>query len=327
MLTFLTLGVIVAALYFAREVLVPLALAVLLSFLLAPAVRWLRHLRAGRVTAVSVTVLIAFQVILAFALIVGEEMSLLGPALPEYRHNIELKLQVLPTAIPLHRVATILHRVTADLKRSQASNPVPAGTPASADGGKAEEAKPLPVEMVQPEPTPLQIAESVVGPLLSPLATAGLVIVLVVFILLEREELRDRVLRLAGGGDLHRTTEAMNEAAQRVSRYLLSQLSVNAVEGTLIGIGLAVIGIPNAALWGILAMLLRFIPYLGIVIAACFPLALAVAVDPGWMLLAWTALLFVVTELIVANVVEPWLYAGSTGLSSIAVIIAAVYWT
>ncbi len=327
MLTFLTLGVIVAALYFAREVLVPLALAVLLSFLLAPAVRWLRHLRAGRVTAVSVTVLIAFQVILAFALIVGEEMSLLGPALPEYRHNIELKLQVLPTAIPLHRVATILHRVTADLKRSQASNPVPAGTPASADGGKAEEAKPLPVEMVQPEPTPLQIAESVVGPLLSPLATAGLVIVLVVFILLEREELRDRVLRLAGGGDLHRTTEAMNEAAQRVSRYLLSQLSVNAVEGTLIGIGLAVIGIPNAALWGILAMLLRFIPYLGIVIAACFPLALAVAVDPGWMLLAWTALLFVVTELIVANVVEPWLYAGSTGLSSIAVIIAAVFWT
>ena len=327
MLTFLTLGVIVAALYFAREVLVPIALAVLLSFLLAPAVRWLRHLRAGRVTAVAVTVLIAFQIILAFALIVGEEMSLLGPELPEYRHNIELKLQALPTAIPLQRVAAALHRVTTDLKRSQAAHPVPAGAPASAGGGKAEPAKPLPVEMVQPEPTPLQIAESVLGPLLRPLATAGLVIVLVVFILLEREELRDRVLRLAGGGDLHRTTEAMNEAAQRVSRYLLSQLSVNAVEGTLIGIGLAVIGIPNAALWGILAALLRFIPYLGIVIAACFPLALAVAVDPGWMLLAYTVLLFVVTELIVANVVEPWLYAGSTGLSSVAVITAAIFWT
>jgi hypothetical protein len=119
----------------------------------------------------------------------------------------------------------------------------------------------------------------------------------------------------------------MNEAAKRVSRYLLSQLSVNAVEGTLIGIGLAVIGIPNAALWGILVVLLRFIPYLGIVIAALFPLALAIAVDPGWSLLVWTALLFVATELVVANLVEPWLYAGTTGLSSIAVIIAAVFWT
>ncbi len=327
MLTFLTLAMVVATLYFARKVLVPIALAVLLSFLLAPVVRWLRHLRAGRVTAVAVTVLIAFQVILAFALIAGEEISLLGPELPEYRHNIEMKLQVLPTAIPLQRIASALHRVTIDLKHSEGAHPVAAGAPTSPAAGNAEAAKPLPVEVVQPEPTPFELAESVLGPLLSPLATAGLVIVLVVFILLAREELRDRVLRLAGGGDLHRTTEAMNEAAQRVSRYLLSQLSVNAVEGTLIGIGLAVIGIPNAALWGILAALLRFIPYLGIVIAACFPLALAVAVDPGWMLLVWTALLFIGTELIVANIVEPWLYAGSTGLSSVAVITAAIFWT
>src|SRR5487761_1651876 len=144
MQTFLTLALVVAALYFAREVLVPIALAVLLSFLLAPAVRWLRHLRAGRVTAVAITVLIAFQIILAFALIVGEEMSLLGPELPEYRHNIELKLRALPTAIPLQRVATVLHRVTAELKRSQASHPAPAGAPASAGGSKAEQAKPLP---------------------------------------------------------------------------------------------------------------------------------------------------------------------------------------
>ena len=119
----------------------------------------------------------------------------------------------------------------------------------------------------------------------------------------------------------------MNEAAQRVSSYLLSQLAVNAVEGTLIGVGLAVIGIPNAALWGILTLLLRFIPYLGIVIAACFPLMLAIAVAPGWSLLVWTVLLFVATELIVANLVEPRLYAGSTGLSSVAVITAAIFWT
>ena len=328
MLTFLILALIVAALYFGREVLVPLALAVLLSFLLAPAVHWLRHFRVGRVAAVAVTVLVAFLAIFAFAAVVTEEISLLGPELPEYRHNLELKLRALPKAIPLQRLAGALHQATAELKQSEA----PAAKPAAAPGPSpanvtAEPAKPLPVEIVPPEPTPLEIAETVIGPMLQPLAMAGLVIVLVIFVLLNREELRDRVIRLAGGGDLHRTTEAMNEAAHRVSRYLLSQLSVNAVEGALIGVGLVIIGIPNAALWGILVALLRFIPYLGIVIAACFPMALAIAIDPGWWLLAWTAILFVTVELVVANIVEPWLYAGSTGLSSIAVIIAAVFWT
>ncbi len=324
-LTFLTVALIVAALYFAREVLVPLALAILLSFLLMPAVRLLRRLRAGRVTSVAITVLVAFLAIFAFGAIVAEEISLLGPELPKYQHNIESKLRAVPKAIPLERIAGALHQVTATLKRSQATGTAP--TAQSPGSLTAEPVKPLPVEIEQPELTPLQIAETVIGPLLQPLAMAGLVIVLVVFILLEREVLRDRLLRLAGGGDLHRTTEAMNEAAQRVSSYLLSQLAVNSVEGVLLGIGLAVIGIPNAALWGILAVLLRFIPYLGIVIAAFFPIALALAVDPGWSLLVWTVLLFVGIELIVANVVEPYLYAGTTGLSSIAVIIAAVFWT
>src|SRR5271166_49860 len=324
-LTFLTVALIVAALYFAREVLVPIALAILLSFLLMPAVRLLRRLRAGRVTSVAITVLVAFVAIFAFGAIVAQEVSLLGPELPKYQHNIESKLRAVPKAIPLERVSGALHQVTAALKRSQATGTPP--TAQSPGSPTAEPVKPLPVEIEQPELTPLQIAETVIGPLLQPLAMAGLVIVLVVFILLEREVLRDRLLRLAGGGDLHRTTEAMNEAAQRVSSYLLSQLAVNAVEGVLLGVGLAVIGIPNAALWGILAVLLRFIPYLGIVIAAFFPIALALAVDPGWSLLVWTVLLFVGIELIVSNVVEPYLYAGTTGLSSIAVIIAAVFWT
>jgi predicted PurR-regulated permease PerM len=325
MLTFITVAVIVAALYFAREVLVPFALAILLSFLLMPAVRLLRRVRAGRVTSVGVTVLIAFLAIFAFGAIVTQEISLLGPELPRYQHNIESKLRALPKAIPLQRVAGALHQVTATLKRSEATGTAP--TAQSPDSSSAEVAKPLPVEIEQPAPTPMQIAETVIGPLLQPLATAGLVIVLVVFILLEREVLRDRLLRLAGGGDLHRTTEAMNEAAQRVSRYLISQLAVNTVEGVLIGIGLAVIGIPNAALWGILAVLLRFIPYLGIVIAAAFPIALAFAVSPGWALALWTVLLFIGIEAIVANIVEPYLYSGTTGLSSIAVIIAAIFWT
>jgi hypothetical protein len=156
---------------------------------------------------------------------------------------------------------------------------------------------------------------------------AGLVIVFVIMILLEREDLRDRLLRLAGRRDLHRTTLAMDDAAQRVSRYLLRQLVVNGCCGLPIGLGLAVIGIPNAALWGIFAALLRFIPYLGIVIAACFPVALAVAVDPGWMLLVWVILLYIGIEIVVAYLLEPWVYAASTGLSSVALITAATFWT
>ena len=188
MLTFLTLGVIVAALYFAREVLVPLALAVLLSFLLAPAVRWLRHLRAGpgdRRLGHGADRVSGHPRLRADRRRGNVAAGASASGIPA-QHRAEAA--VLPTAIPLHRVATILHRVTADLKRSQASNPVPAGTPASAGGGNAEQAKPLPVEMVTAGTDPLQIAQSVIGPLLQPLATAGLVIVLVVFILLEREE-------------------------------------------------------------------------------------------------------------------------------------------
>jgi predicted PurR-regulated permease PerM len=326
MLIFLTLAMVVAALYLGREVLVPFALAILLSFLLAPAVRLLRRWRVSRVTAVTGTVLIAFLAIVGFGAIVVEEISLLAPELPLYQRNIEAKLSVLPKAIPLQRVAAALHRVTAALKRSETTGAVAAASNSSA-GVAAEPAKPLPVEIEQPGPTPLQLAESVVGPLLQPLAMAGLVVVMVIFILLERESLRNRFLKLAGGGDLHRSTEAMNEAAERVSRYLVSQFSVNAGEGALIAIGLAVIGIPNAALWGIFTVLLRFVPYLGIFIAALFPIALAFAVDPGWSLLIWTTGLFIGVETIVVNVVEPHLYAGSTGLSSVAVISAAVFWT
>jgi hypothetical protein len=159
------------------------------------------------------------------------------------------------------------------------------------------------------------------------MAAGGLVAVFVIMILLEREDLRDRLLRLAGRRDLHRTTEAMNDAAQRISRYLLSQLVVNISCGFPIGIGLTLIGIPNPALWGIMVVLLRFIPYLGILIAAAFPLALAIAVAPGWMLLVWTALLFIGVELIVSNAVEPFVYGGRTGLSPVALIAAATFWT
>jgi predicted PurR-regulated permease PerM len=330
MMAVLVTATVTAILYFAREVFIPITLAVLLSFLLAPAVRWLRRLRVGRVTAVGFTVMIAFVAIGGFAAVVVGEVSSLAQQLPEYRYNLQTKIRSLPGLVP---GSGVFRRATEMLRElgTELSNPQIQGGPQSSRSapGVAEpqQAKPIPVEVVEPEPGPLQIVQSIIGPLLQPMAGGGLVVVFVIMILLEREDLRDRLLRLAGRHDLHRTTEAMNDAAQRISGYLLSQLIVNVSCGLPIGIGLALIGIPNAALWGIMTVLLRFIPYLGIVIAAAFPLALAIAVAPGWMLFVWAALLFVGIELVVSNLVEPLVYRGTTGLSSVALIAAATFWT
>ncbi|HMD63429.1 MAG TPA: AI-2E family transporter [Stellaceae bacterium] len=330
MMTVLVTATVIAALYFAREVFVPVTLAVLLSFLLAPAVRWLRRLRVGRVTAVLFTVFLGFMAIAGFAAVVVGEVSSLAQQLPEYQYNLETKVRSLPAMVPgggvLRRATETLRALGKELSRAETQAAAQSGASATVTSGP-QPVEPVPVQVVEPEPGPLQIVESIIGPLLQPLAGAGLVIVFVIMILLEREDLRDRLLRLAGRRDLHRTTEAMNDAAQRISRYLLSQLVVNISCGLPIGIGLTLIGIPNAALWGILVVLLRFIPYLGIVIAAAFPLALAIAVAPGWMLLVWTALLFAAIELVVSNFVEPLVYGGKTGLSSVALIAAATFWT
>jgi predicted PurR-regulated permease PerM len=331
MLPILTAGVVVAFLYFARDIVVPTTLAVLLSFLLAPAVRGLRRLGMGRVAAVSFTVLVAFLAMLGFAAIVVQEASSLAEQIPEYRYNIEGKVRSLKEVSlggqVFHRIASMFRDLGKELKQAETQAPTSPDRGSAIGTSSVEPTKPVPVEIRQPELQPLQIAQSLIGPLLQPLAMAGLVIVFVIMILLERGNLRDRLLRLAGRRDLHRTTVAMDDAAQRVSRYLLRQLVVNSCCGLPVGLGLVVIGIPNAALWGIFATLLRFIPYLGIVIAACFPLALAVAVDPGWMLLVWVCLLYLGVELVVAYLLEPWVYAASTGLSPVALITAATFWT
>ena len=329
MMAVLVSATVIAILYFAREVFVPITLAVLLSFLLAPAARWLRRLRAGRITAVALTVIVAFMGIAGFAAVILGELSSLAQQLPEYQYNLETKIRSFPGMVPgggiFRRATKTLRDLGKELSKAETQGAPSA--PSATGASESQPVKPIAVQVVEPEPGPLQILQSIIGPLLQPMAVGGLVIVFVIMILLEREDLRDRLLRLAGRRDLHRTTEAMNDAAQRISRYLLSQLVVNISCGLPIGIGLTLIGIPNAALWGILVVLLRFIPYLGIVIAAAFPLALAIAVAPDWMLLVWTALLFVGIELVVANLVEPLVYGGSTGLSSVALIAAATFWT
>ncbi len=163
--------------------------------------------------------------------------------------------------------------------------------------------------------------------MVSPLATTAIVLIFSIFILLQREDLRDRLIRLFGSGDLHRTTLAMNDAARRLSKYFLAQLAVNTSFGLIVGIGLFVIGVPSPALWGILGMLLRFVPYIGAPLSALAPLALAAATDPGWSLVIWTAALYLVVELVTGQVVEPMLYGHSTGLSPFAVAVAATFWT
>ena len=186
---------------------------------------------------------------------------------------------------------------------------------------------PLPVEVVEPALKPLQLVRTILGPLIEPLATGGIIIVVVIFMLLKREDLRDRFIRLVGAGDLNRTTEALQDAGARVGRYLLMQLVVNVTYAIPLGTALWIIGVPNAPLWGLLALILRFVPYIGPIIASIFPLALALAVDPGWTMVLWTAAIFIVLELVSNNLIEPWLYGSRTGLSSIAIIVAAIFWT
>ncbi len=185
----------------------------------------------------------------------------------------------------------------------------------------------IPVEVHDPAPGPIQILRSILSALLPPLGTAAIVIIFVVFILLQRDDLRDRFIGLTGAHDLHRTTEALNDAAFRLSRYFLALTGINIAFGVFVAISLALIGVPNPLLWGIVGAVLRFIPYAGAFIAAAFPLALAAAVDPGWTLVVETALAFVVLEGVIGQVVEPKLFGHTTGMSPLAIIVAAAFWT
>jgi predicted PurR-regulated permease PerM len=323
---FVTGLALVATLYFGRTIFVPLALAVMLTFLLAPPVRLLRSWHFGRVPSVVVVVLLAFTVIFGLGAVLGEQVAQLAEKLPQYEITIGAKVRTFQGAAnaTLEQAFTILNNL-----REEIAAPIKA--PESAAGKSGDNAgsvlAPVPVEIRQPELGPLQMLERVLDPLLGPLTTTGIIIIFVIFILLQREDLRDRLIKLAGSHDLHRTTAAIDDAAQRLSRYFLAQTALNAVFGVVVGVGLALIGVPSPVLWGILAMILRFVPYIGAFIAAAFPLALAAAVDPGWTKVLWTLGLFLVIEPITGQVIEPMLYGQSTGISPVAVVVAATFWT
>jgi predicted PurR-regulated permease PerM len=324
--TAITAAIIIAALYFGREVFVPIALAILLSFVLAPLVRSLQRWRVPRVMAVIGVVLLAFAAIFAVAGIIATQVAELARDLPRYQLTMREKIQSLrgtaATSGTLERAAGVLQELSKELK---SPDTVPADDLQRPMPGK--EVKPIPVEVRQPPPTALENIAALIAPLLQPLATTGISAIFVVFILLQREDLRNRFIKLAGAHDLQKTTVALDDAATRLSRLYLVQLALNTAFGAVIGVGLWAIGVPSPALWGILAAILRFVPYIGAVISAVFPLTLAAAVDPGWTMLLWTLALFLVVEPLIGHVIEPLLYGQSTGLSPIAVMSSATFWT
>jgi len=320
-----TAAIAVAALYFGREVLIPVTLAMLLSFVLSPLVELLRRIWLGRILSVLLAVLLALGLILALGSAIGTQVAQLSGNLPQYQTTIEVKIVGLRNATIdklSAKLGSLGHQLAGPAPHAEAPAPAPTGGPA-----QEQPEKPVPVVITQPPPSVVEIGKRVLEPLLSPVATAGIILVVTIFALLQKEDLRDRAIRLLGSGDLHRTTVALDEAGQRLSRYFLTQLGLNASFGVIVGLGLYFIGVPNPLLWGILGALLRFVPYIGSWIAAALPVVLAAAVEPGWLMVIWTAVLYGVTELIMGQAVEPLIYGHSTGLSPIAVIIAAIFWT
>ncbi|MBB3019398.1 putative PurR-regulated permease PerM/GAF domain-containing protein [Microvirga lupini] len=326
-------GIVLAigGLYFGRDIFIPFAVGILLSFALTPLVNWLRRLKLPRVAAALIAVTLAFILIGGLTYVVGRQLVQLANNLPSYQTTITEKIRALQTSAPgggvVDKVTTTIQDLSKEISGPDKPTEKAAEQAGTSLGTSPTRQEPVTVRLERPQSQPLEIIQTIAGPLLAPLATAGLIVIFVIFILLEQEDLRDRFIKLAGAGDLQKTTQALNDAAARVSRYLLMQLVVNLTYGIPIGIALYFIGVPNAVLWGLLAAVLRFVPYLGPFLAASFPIALAFAVDPGWSMLLWVVGLFLLAELISNNVIEPWLYGSSTGLSSLAIIMAAIFWT
>ena len=315
-------------LYFGREIIIPIALAILLSFVLAPLVGLLQRARVPRGLAVVSVVIIAFTLIFAIGSLLAAQLTQLARDLPSYQSTITEKIQSFRETTAgrgtLERASGMLKDLSKELdKPKDAASALGAGASPKA----AAPLIPVPVEVRQPDPGALESLQSLISPLLHPLATTGIIVIFVIFILLQREDLRNRLIRLAGSHDLQRTTAALDDAASRLSRLFLIQLLLNGSFGVVIGTGLWLIGVPSAILWAILAAVLRFVPYIGAAIAAAFPLALSLAVDPTWSMLLWTLALFIVVEPIVGHVIEPMVYGHSTGLSPVAVVASATFWT
>ena len=315
---------VAAILYFGRAVFVPLALAILISFVLNPVAMLLRRLWFGRVASALTVILLAACLVLGLGAVVTQQISGLASSLPRYEDALSQKIKGLERAGWLSRVfgpaAETLQHLGREIEQGQGSRNGQAAPPAGAS-------QPVPVEVRQPEWQRWGWYRSLMETLSEPLSTAAIVAVFLVFFMLQREDLRDRLIRLMGTGNVQQSTAALNDAGERLSRYFVTQTIVNSLFGCVIGLGLAAIGVPNAVLFGAIAGLMRFVPFIGSFIAAAIPLVLAVAIEPGWSAFFLTLGLYIVGEAFVGQVVEPLAYGHTTGLSPFAVIVSASFWT
>ena len=320
---------VIATLYFARDFLIPLALAALLTFLLSPLVtrieRWL-----GRITAVLLVGVLILAATGAAGWMLTRQLVDLAAKLPDYKENIHTKVRSIkvPTGGVFKKFSDTVEELKKDLPGAETSTPATAKPETSVAVTPRSVPAAGSVQVVETSSLSLTgLVQYLLAPLLGPIGKAALVVLLVIFMLLRREDLRRRLIRLIGKGHISATTHAMEDAGARVFRYLLMQLVVNVCYGIPVAIGLYFIGVPNAVLWGAFAAVLRFIPYIGPWIGAALPIALSLAVSPSWTMPLLTIALFVVLELLSNNLMEPWLYSSSTGVTPIALIVAAVFWT
>lgn len=316
-------ALIITGLSVAREVLLPLVVAVLLSFVLTPPLLFLRKLHVPRVLSVVIVVTAAFSIIFFLGWILSQQANDLAENLPRYQHALTDKIGKLREST---RSTRIFEKIGNAINTLQELNP-PELQPETAPSLGDNAGKPVIVEIHKTEPPPLQILQDVAGTVLPPLATFGIIVLFVIFMLLQREDLRDRMIRLMGASDIQRATATLNDGATRLSKYFLRQVLINASFGAFIALGLWLIGVPSPIGWGVLAALMRFVPYVGSFISAAPPMLLAAVVDPGWTTVILTGALFLVSEMVMGQVVEPLVYGHGTGLSPIAIIIATVFWT
>jgi len=311
---------LLALLYFGRDVLVPVTLAFILSLLIAPLVRALRHIGLGQTLSVLAAVFVLALSFGAIGGVIGSQLVNMAASLPQYERTLELKLETLDR-LTMRRVNTF----TAEAGRALNRNREPAPQQALQPDMAAQ--TPIPVELHEAPANSWQVLQRVLGSIWVPIEMAGIVLVVLVFVLLEQEALRDRFIRIVGGTNIRLTTLVINDAGERLSRFFVSQFAVNFSVGALIWVGLSAIGLPHPLVWAALSTLLRFVPYVGIWIAALCSAVLGAAVDVGWSTAISTLSLFVLVELVASQLVEPQLYGHTTGLSPLSVVIAAIFWS
>jgi predicted PurR-regulated permease PerM len=314
--TLLSAAIVIAALYYGRDILIPLACAFLISFALSPPVAWLVRLGLPRILSIVLVMAMLLASLAGLGLVLASQLRSLSQDLPSYQSTMRAKLSALKAELKapgmFDGALETIESVQKEVKEAAPAEVTPDA--------------PQRVEVVSPPRDPFETTLEWLGRSLEPLATAGIVFVFVFLALLDRNDLRDRLLRMLGG-NLHRSTDAVEEAGKRISKYLLMQLIINVSYGVPMALGLWLIGVPGALLWGTVAAVMRFVPYVGPMLSAIFPIGLAFAVDPGWSMVLWTVALILFLELVSNNIVEPLLYGTSTGLSAMSLIAAATFWT